>query len=85
MDTSFFRLCPKDNSNDGIIECKIDELPLPSGEYFLNVIAKSSSQMLDHIQNAIVLDVKERDFYRQKKKDSYNEPFFVKHTWDYIN
>jgi lipopolysaccharide transport system ATP-binding protein len=47
----------------GEVRCTIPRCPLPSGQYTLNVIADAGGEVLDWVQRATDLTVREGDFY----------------------
>ncbi len=48
---------------EGVVDCRIDRLPLAAGPYFLNLTVRSNDAIEDWVQEAAVLNVENGDFF----------------------
>ena len=68
----------------GCIVCSIPELPLPPGQYRLNIAVSESENMLDRVVGAKDIFVEGGDFFGtgDMSSASYGK-FLVHHSWEY--
>ena len=67
---------------NGRIICRIPKLPLPEGKYKLNLALFNSGQQLDHISEAVELEVQSGDFYGTGRfSRALDNKFFFEHEW----
>ena len=74
-----------DLSQAGTLRFHIPKWPLMSGHYQVNLYIGSSGQMLDHLDDAASLDVRDGDFYgtgRFSHEGWHGVSVMVDHSWD---
>lgn len=92
MGQSLF-LCRSDYTNSdynlipqtGSITCRIPRLPLPSGEFFINLYCEINGTVVDWIESAATLVVGEGDFYGSGRLPSGRGDLLVPHDWSDIH
>ncbi len=71
----------------GQATCLIDRLPLPSGDYLIDLFFETDKQVADWIQDAYVLSIKDGNFYsgaRQLPVGHENTGIvLVDHSWTF--
>jgi len=86
LGTSFSTPQLKVAPRSGEVVCCIPKLPLTEGRYFLNLSLHGLGQRLDHVVDAIELDVQSGDFYQTGKLPSASDSkFLVDHIWKFEN
>jgi hypothetical protein len=69
-------------SNGSVISCTLPSLPLAPGRYLLNLYVARASDVLDHIEDQVELDVLEADFFETGTLPSETQgPFLLRHHW----
>ena len=67
------------------IQCHIPRLPLPEGEYTMNVMLLVDGKIADHVYTATRFDVLPGDFYGTgKPSPAGGGTIFVDHTWSSV-
>ena len=62
--------------------CRIPKLPLVEGRYIINIALERSGEKLDHIIDAIEIDIQSGDFYETGKLPPVSEnKFLVEYHW----
>ena len=73
----------KDIPPQGIVSCKIPELPLVSGNYILNFFASSNNGIEDYIVNALSFFLNDSNFFGTGKSvNPYWGAIAIKHKWE---
>ncbi len=91
MGQSLF-LCRSDYTNSeydhipatGSVICHIPRLPLPPGEFFINLYCEINGAVVDWIESAATLTVGEGDFYGSGRLPSGRGDLLVPHDWSEI-
>ncbi len=68
---------------DNIIQCKVQKFPLSDGSYICNLIAYKDGIIQDYLQEAVLVNVEEGDFFgtgRALPRD-HKECFLVENKW----
>jgi lipopolysaccharide transport system ATP-binding protein len=69
-------------AKEGYFQCRLERFPLSPGSYMINVFSQSSGEILDWIQEAVIIDVQDGDFYGTGKLlNSSHQGVLVEHTW----
>ena len=68
----------------GRVECFIPKLPLNTGIYFYNVIARSGNGIEDWVQQAGRFDVETGDFFGTGKIPDSGRLIMIDHTWSFL-
>jgi len=70
--------------NSTTVVCYVPELPLPPGNYHINIALYSNNELIDHVESAISISVLEGDFFGSGKiPNNDGSVVFVKHGWFY--
>lgn len=91
MGQSLF-LCRSDFTNTeytfipaiGSVACRIPHLPLPPGEYSVNLYCEINGQVADWVEGAATITVGEGDFYGSGRLPSARGDLLVEHEWSEI-
>ncbi|MGB2963583.1 MAG: ABC transporter ATP-binding protein [Anaerolineales bacterium] len=70
---------------EGSVVCVIPKLGLPEGNYILNLAMSYGKEQIDHVENAIVLNIHSGDYFGTGKLPSKKEnKFFMENIWKMI-
>ena len=70
------------SQGEGEISCHIDKFPLAKGTYSVNLFSKSGSEVIDWLQEALLVNVEEGDFYGTGKVlNSSHNAVLINHQW----
>jgi len=70
--------------SSGSVVCRIPELPLPPGQYAINIAARAEEQMLDRVEHACTFTVEGGDFFGSGRiKSASAGKVLVKHSWSH--
>lgn len=91
MGQSLF-LCRSDYTNTeytflpsvGSVACRIPHLPLPPGEYLINLYCEINGQVADWVESAATITVGEGDFYGSGRLPSGRGDLLVRHEWSAV-
>jgi lipopolysaccharide transport system ATP-binding protein len=65
----------------GQIRCRIDRLPLPAGEYFIDTWCDIDKHMVDALSRSADLTVSGGDFYGSGREQNGHRTVLVDHSW----
>jgi len=69
-------------SNGGFIDCMIDEFPLSSGHYLINLYASVNGTISDYIKNASIFIVDDSHHFKDGQSKHPSHPIYLaKHDW----
>jgi lipopolysaccharide transport system ATP-binding protein len=70
-------------TGNNVLQCKIKKFPLADGSYICNLIAYKDGIIQDYIQEALLLNVEEGDFYGTGRAlpQDHKECFLVENKW----
>jgi lipopolysaccharide transport system ATP-binding protein len=67
---------------DNFIECDVENCPLVSGQYFLNVYCTVNGALSDHIINAAKMMIDDTEYFSKGSRDHESHPkYVVRHDW----
>jgi lipopolysaccharide transport system ATP-binding protein len=69
----------------GTVRCRIDRLPLPPGQYVINVSMHSGFERLDHVPAALTFTVDNGDFFHTGRMTTESDgKVLVDHSWGLV-
>jgi lipopolysaccharide transport system ATP-binding protein len=73
-----------DELEDGTtVACRIEELPLKPGNYFLSLTLSRAGQLIDRVQNQVEFTILPSDFYGTGViAQEHQSPILVRHSWE---
>jgi len=84
LGTQYAKIDNKTMPAAGAIVCHIPKLPLPEGEYRINLSLHCQGHRADHVVGAAVMNVVAGDFYGSGRSPQASETkFFLEHNWKY--
>ena len=66
---------------EGEVRCTLPRCPLPAGRYEINFSADIASEILDEVERARELVVREGDFFGSGQQQLHNRSVLVDHSW----
>lgn len=70
---------------NGVLRCKIDKIPLVAGIYYLNLAFKEGEDLLDHIPNALEMQIVSGDYYGTGVLKSHSRNILLMHQWGVLD
>jgi lipopolysaccharide transport system ATP-binding protein len=70
------------SAEEGILECQLKRFPLSPGTYFVNIFSQSNGEILDWVQEALIIEVQDGDYYGSGKLlNASHQGVLVEHSW----
>jgi lipopolysaccharide transport system ATP-binding protein len=67
---------------EGFIICNIPKLPLMAGKYSIDVVLKNDFELTDHVENLIIINVEEGDYYGIGRSiETMRDGILIDHSW----
>ena len=72
-------------AGEGTFQCEISELPLPAGDYRINIaIGERRGKLIDRIISAASLCISNADFYGSGHDHPSGGKFLLRHQWTHV-